>query len=53
MKIERAIEILEKHGVTDKDTTWGEYLNAVQLSIEALKRIIDEHEDDDLLPGEG
>ena len=52
MKLEKAIEILE---LTDKTRVWVGYPDshdAIKLGIEAMKRIIDSHEDDELLPGE-
>lgn len=39
MKIPEAIKILETHGVTGENTTWGDYLKAVELGIEALRLI--------------
>ncbi len=40
MKLDRASEILEKHGVVDEETTWGDYLKAADLGSKALKGII-------------
>ncbi len=37
--IEKAIEILEKHGVVDEETTWEDYLEAAQMGAFALKGI--------------
>jgi len=42
MNLEKAKEILEKHGIVDEQTTWGDYLEAVQLGTEALQRLIDQ-----------
>lgn len=38
MQISKAIELLQKHGVTDDSATWQDYLDAVELGIEALER---------------
>lgn len=40
MKLEKAIESLEKHGVVGKENTWEDYLEAAQLGSEALKFVI-------------
>ena len=37
MLLKEAIEILSNHGVKPKNTTWGDYLEAVKLGVEALK----------------
>ena len=42
MTIEKAIEILQHHGLCPDDTTWGDYLDAVNLGKEALARILKE-----------
>lgn len=57
MNIPRARKILSKHGVTDDSATWQDYLDAVKMAIEALKREEDWREDLPaneiaLLPGE-
>jgi hypothetical protein len=39
MTIDEALKILESMGLKPKETTWGEYLKAVALGIEALKRV--------------
>lgn len=39
MKLTKAIEIVQHHGVTDDGATWQDYLDAVKLLIEAGKLI--------------
>ena len=38
MNLAKAIEILSNNGLCPEGTTWGEYLEAVRLGAEALKR---------------
>lgn len=37
MNIPKAIEILSNHGLKPEGATWQDYLDAIKLSIEALK----------------
>ena len=39
MNLPKAIQILSNHGLKPVNTTWGEYLEALKLGIEALKAI--------------
>lgn len=52
MDIRKAIEILTVHNDHNPNFTDAERREAHQLGIEALKRIIESHEDDPFLPGE-
>ena len=52
MKLEKAIKLIQAD-IDDEDVEWNSPLGrAYKLSFEALKRIIEFHEDDELLPGE-
>lgn len=37
MNLRKAIEILSNNGLKPEGTTWGEYLEAIKLAIEALE----------------
>lgn len=39
MNLDKAIEILSNHGVKPEGATWQDYLDAVKLGIEAIKRL--------------
>lgn len=57
MKLAKAIEILDNHGLKPEDATWGDYLDAVKLGTEALKLEMKRRNfgipyEEDLLPGE-
>jgi len=52
MKLDKAIEILRHPPFYPSTPSDKDYANAIKLGIEALKRIRDFHEDDELLPGE-
>lgn len=39
MNIDRAIEVIGENGLESGEGTWEEYLEAILLGIEALKRI--------------
>ena len=52
MKLEKAISKLQYLQVTHWVKDNKDEIEALQLGIEAMKRIQDQHEDDELLPGE-
>jgi len=47
MKLEKAIEIGSYNGLKPEGTTWGEYLEAIQLLAEAGERILKERRIED------
>lgn len=57
MKLEKAIEICSNHGLKPQGSTWGDYLDAIKLLIEAGKREVRHRQGlvltkPELLPGE-